>query len=156
MATNAVSYTASGRWRVEIDAFKVNALVYKAIGATVRVKSKETVRTGLFGWGGTREDWVERPARYITIDAAFKGVLGSNPGVSNRECGTTSESSCDCRLWSVGFSISADATANSGLPDPDTAGVGPGPSLNVRSVEAIGRAMIGQELITVGPVDTGL
>ena len=156
MAATVSKTSSDGTWRVELSAFKTNLLVYKAIGATLNVQHRERARSW-WPWGPYVDKWVDRAVPALSVQNAYQGVLPSlAPSVANRSCGATNASSCDCRLWAVGIGISVDASANTGLPDPGTAGPSGGASLDVRSVTSNGRATLpGGEVVAVGPATAG-
>jgi hypothetical protein len=150
MAGTVTQLSRDGNWQAELGAFNINLFFYKAIGATLRVRHKEMKRN--FFWESYWLDWVEKPVPSLSVTDTFRGLLANlSPAAASRSERASNASACDCRLWSVGIGISMDASANTGLPNPDTASPS-GASLEVRSVSATGQAILPNgELISVGP-----
>jgi hypothetical protein len=152
MASKDVKETPDGQWQVELNAFATNLFVYKAIGSAIVTRRWER-RRGFLGIGGG-EGWVERPVDGLTVSNSYEGILPSTvPGVARRSAATRNSSSCDERLWSVGIAMTIPASADSGLPDPGHATPGGAASLDVRSVEGRGTALIAGLRLDLGPVD---
>ncbi len=152
MASKQIKYTKDNMWQVEITAFHINLFVYKAIGATMKVRHKEKSR-GFLGLGGGQEKWVERSVQGLRIDNLYEGLLPSlTSGAARRSCSVQNKSTCDCRLWSAGVGISMDANPNTGYPDLNTTMPSAAASLDVRSVTSMGYATINGESVTIGPV----
>lgn len=141
--------TADGSWQVTLKAFKLNALIYSTIGATITASHKEV--TGMLWW--RKERWAKRPVEFLSVLCQFEGFLpNAVPSAAERGNKRLNASSCDSRLWAAGFSISMDASRNTGLPDPGTTSPGAGSKLDVRKVRAHGTATIGNETVRLGEV----
>jgi hypothetical protein len=143
-----------GNWTAELRAFKINLFVYKAIGATLTVRHKQLRRSRWAPWSAPQPAWVAGVVPDISISNTYQGLLPSlSPAAARRSCSAVQASSCDCRLWSIGVSISMDASADTGLPNPGTTLPGAGPSLDVRSVDSNGSATLPNgEVLALGPV----
>jgi hypothetical protein len=150
MAGTVTKLSQDGNWQAELGAFNINLFFYKAIGATIRVRHKEMKRN--FFWESYWLDWVEKSVPGLSVTDTFSGLLPNlSPAAASRSERASNASSCDCRLWSVGIGISMDASADTGLPNPNTASPG-GASLEVRSVSATGQAILPNgEVLMVGP-----
>jgi hypothetical protein len=143
--TSSRAYTRNQQWRLSLTAWRTSLFVYNAIGATLKAEHWEQVTVWLFV---KKFDWVERPIQSIAVTAAFEGILPSkSAGAAHRRDARANASQADTRLWAAGVTITVDASAGDGLPDPGTASPGGGPSLDVRAVRAVGLVVVdGEEL----------
>ena len=145
-----------GMWLVTMGAFKLDLLLYAAVGTKVDVFHKEQRRSGPFGWSGPLVDkWVPGNADSIRIRNTYYGATAANANyIGLGQCPPLGESSgqrpsLDCRLWSVGASVSYTFDQAVGLSGsgpgglPPNPGPGGGAKLDVRAVSGIANVTIG-------------
>ena len=160
MAETSIAYTRDQMFRVDLVAFRTNLFIHRSIGATIRAYHWEV--SGALWW--RKERWVEAPVAFLTVRVLYEGLLvGGEPGTGTFVHGNlcANASSCDERLWAIGFSWSVNASADSGLPtfeDTSTGwgDVGPGTTLDVRGARAVGNATIGREILPLPEVSVGI
>jgi hypothetical protein len=120
MANAATIYSADKKWKMEVDAWKHNWLVYKSIGAEATTYHWEEGHRTWFGRVGP--GWRQRPVDGIAVECLFKGALVNRApqGAQRSEVGKK-VSHVECKLWAVGASISADMTGDS-VSNPSVGG----------------------------------
>ncbi len=130
MAGSVTVYTPDKTWKVDVSSFKTSLIFYNAIGTSVDVHHYEEVGGNI--WGGAHMDWVSKPATAISIENTYSGgVVAAEVGMQRAAQQNTS--SMTLQIWAVGFSLSWDATADTGGPsDPNLPGGAP--SFQIQSV----------------------
>jgi hypothetical protein len=130
MANQVTLFSVDETWKVQISSFKTNLFFYNAIGTSVDVWHREQVGGNVWG-AAPHTDWVAKAASSISITNAYTGVIGTAVGTQHQSEVNVAHS--ELKIWSVGISISFDATASPGGPgDPNLPGGAP--SFEVRSV----------------------
>ena len=91
-------------------------------------------------WGSSpHTDWVAKAASSISISNTYTGVIGT--AVGTQHVAQVNVSHSELKIWSVGISLSFDATASPGGPgDPNFPGGAP--SFEVRSVTGNATVML--------------
>lgn len=133
MASEATVYSSDGDWKIEVEAWKNNFLVYKSIGTEVNVYHKEKT-TNI--WGSSVTDWVKKAASSIHIRNVYSGT---GPGNVTREKTCNNASYCEQKEWAVGVTIT--------LPLDDATDVGGGAILEIDKVEGDVSVTIGHEVL---------
>ena len=134
MASEITLYTKKGDWKVDIEAWKNNFLVYKSIGTQVSVYHREKTKNI---WGNTVTDWVKKPASLIHIRNVYRGT---GPGSATREKSCRNAKSCELKEWAVGFTIS--------IPPDNITDVGGGAILDIDRVDGTVTVNIADEILT--------
>src|SRR5690348_16323014 len=127
MATSTRAYTRDGSWRLLLETWRVNAIVYTAIGATVHAQHWEEFTVWLFV---KKQDWVNRPVPSITVSARFEGVTPSQVPAARQQTDRRLDSdNADVRLWAAGVTVSVPPGSTPpqgpGLPPPGTPSADP-------------------------------
>jgi hypothetical protein len=160
----AVACTLDGQFKVELEVWIRNLLVYSSAGSELRFYGWSS-HTGFLGLGGP--GWAEFlvPPGPVSMHNTFSGVVGasgSNIGNAVQACGQGGQGLVQiqgaftmavrdqCFLGSAGFSVKVDAGANNGLPNPASASPGTVPQLTVQSVAATATVTINGESVSVG------
>lgn len=104
MASEATVVSRDGQWKIEVEAWKNNALVYKSIGTQVDVYHREATSNV---WGNKTTDWVKKKASWISIRNTYRGT-GPGVGVKSTECRDASH--CELKEWAVGVSLKIPVT----------------------------------------------
>lgn len=132
MASEVTLYSKDGSWRVDVEAWKNNFLVYKSIGTEVTVYHRQQTKNI---WGNTVTDWVRANASSIFIRNVYKGT---GPGSATRQKTCPSSSYCEIKEWAVGVTITIPT-------DGGDASVGGGAILDIDSVTSSVVVTIGGE-----------
>jgi hypothetical protein len=159
----AVACTRDGQFKVELEVWIRNLLVYSSAGSELRFYGW-SAHTGVFGLGGP--GWAEflvPPSGPVSMHNAFGSVVapsGSSVANAVQTCGQGGQGLVEiallsairyqCFLWSAGASVSLDAGANNGLPNVGTASPGTLPQLTVQSVRANATVSVNGESVSVG------
>lgn len=151
MANVTRAYTSDGSWRLLLETWRVRAVVYNAIGATVHAQHWEEFTVWLFV---KKKDWVNRPVPSIAVSATFEGVTPTLvPGASQRVDSRADSDNAAVRLWAAGTSIEippgSTPPQGPGLPPPGTPRADPNTPalLEVRNVRATARAIVNGETL---------
>jgi len=148
MASRDVKYTVDGNWQFTLQAFKVDAIVYKTIGAGITARHKEM--SGPF-WHRSI-GWVERPVDTLSVSTNYEGVIPS-AGALNKGNILHDGSNCEHRLWAAGIGVSLDGSRESGLPNLGSiTPTGPTATLDVQRVRATARVQVRGEAVQLGEV----
>ena len=124
MPTTDIQYSPDGRIRARLEAFAINLIAYKAIGATATVQEKRESKPWYL-FGGTQVDWVGVFVNQITVTNTYTDAsCGSVAGRQVRKGCRKKECSCECKEFAVGVNVTMPAAPNSGLPDPASTSVG--------------------------------
>ena len=134
MASEQTLYTNDGQWKVEVEAWKTNVLVYKSIGSEATVYHRQTHKNI---WGNTVTDWVEKSASSISLHNVYSG---SGPGTGTRDKTCTNASYCQLKEWAVGVTVT--------IPVDSPKDFGGGAILDIEKVDATVRVVIGNEVLT--------
>jgi hypothetical protein len=137
MATSQTIVSADGNHKAVIVTAADNYVFYRQIGAWVSTYRKVKSSFLFITW----DDWVGEitPASisitYLSAPDPFNGNTVTRSAFARSSPGGYAAGHY---LWSVGISISMDASASvSGLPDPSTTSIGANaPALPVQSVRA--------------------
>jgi hypothetical protein len=125
--------SSDGSWKLVVEAWSINVLIYRALGGTSRVYSKgsrsiwDRLRGAPAGWTSTTADSIGVGAA-LTV-RAFPGVTSVVPGSPDNR---VHDSVADCRAWAafVGIKVRVSPTF-----DPTTT---PSPTIDTRSAIADG------------------
>lgn len=134
MASEATVVSGDGQWKIEVEAWKNNFLVYKSIGTQVDVYHREQTKNV---WGNTKTDWVKKRASSIHIRNTYRGT-GPGVGVREKRCAETA--SCELKEWAVGVTVT--------IPVESPTDVGGGAILEIESVEGAVTVSAGGQTMT--------
>lgn len=136
-----VAQSRDGSWKIEVEVFKINLLVYNALGVT----TKAYVRSGS-RWRSQKVDLIQ--ANGVLGTSRLPGVTGPIPHSPDRRI---NDSEADCRAWSVGLGVTFvyDAPVGGFPPNPSPGG---GPSMTADRVTGFGSATWHGETLQVGPL----
>lgn len=84
-----------GLWRISVDVFKINLIVYNALGATTRMYVRKDPRSA---WYLTRADSISASASIGS--SQYPNSYSALPPNVRRN-----DKEADCRAWSVGIGI---------------------------------------------------
>jgi hypothetical protein len=159
----AVACTQDGQFKVELEVWIRNLLVFSSAGSELRIYGWSS-HTGAFGLGGS--GWAEflvPPPGPVAIHNTFSGVVGASGaaiGTAVQNCGqggqgftpglqgpTSQALRLQCYLWSAGAAVKIDL--GSGSVSPTTI-----PQLEVKSVGATATVTINGETVSVGVAKT--
>jgi len=123
------AFSRDGSWKVQVDVFNINYLVYKALGVTTRAFQKSGS-----SWRSVKVDSITAEGRLG--NSSFPGATGPIPNSPNSR---RNDSVADCRAWSIGVGITFvyDAPIGGFPPNPSPGG---GPFMLVDRVSGSGSA----------------
>ena len=128
MASETTAYSANGNWKIKVEAWKNNFLLYKSIGTQVQVYHREQTKNI---WGNTVTDWVKKKAISITITNTYKGsfVGGGGAGSVTKSGTWRNKDSAELKEWAFGFTVT--------LPAQKPNDIGGGAILDIDSVDGV-------------------
>ena len=153
MAEQVEKMFSDGKYKAVLVAFKFNALVYSAVGGTIRTYRKDQ-RRQFFIFGPWIENWVEDKVDGLAVGCRYFGGVSNLVNLDGRQSSRNS-SVCDERKWAVGIGVSIDASPTTGGPDFPTTTPSGGAKLEISGVMAQGSATRGGETLQLGPVSAG-
>jgi hypothetical protein len=135
MASEVTVYSKDGNWKIDVEAWKNNFLLYKSIGTQVTVYHREQTHNI---WGSTVTDWVRKNALSISITNVYTGPLAAGSGGSITKSGTWNNTSYEeLKEWAWGIKIS--------IPSGEPGG---NALLDIDKVDGSVSVNIGQEVLT--------